>query len=179
VAIGLMWACDHSGSVSALVISDGGFFADREWHDMAKTMRTPEVGERFIASVTREGFETALKSWSNGMTKAALDQYWKCYADSTRRRGILELYRSGDFEKLIPYEGALAGLGVPALIVWGTRDPFAGVELAHRFHDELAGSELVIIDDAGHFVWEDAPERATRALIQFLGRLHPSRARTT
>jgi pimeloyl-ACP methyl ester carboxylesterase len=171
VAIGLRWACDHPGSVSALVISDGSFFADREWHDMAKTMRTPEVGERFIGSFTRERLGAALKSLSSGMTEAALDQYWKPYADATRRLGILELYRSGDVEKLIPYEGRVAGLGVPALIMWGAQDPFAAVQLAHRFHQELSGSELVIVDDAGHFVWEDAPEHATRVLVQFLGRL--------
>jgi haloalkane dehalogenase len=170
VAIGLMWACDHPSSVSALVVSDGGFFADREWHDMAKTMRTPEVGERFIDSVTREGFDTAMKTWSSGMTEDALDQYWKSYADATRRRGILELYRSGNFEKLIPYEGRLAALGVPALIMWGTQDPFAGVDLAHRFHDELPGSELMIVDNGGHFVWEDAPEQTTRELLEFLER---------
>jgi pimeloyl-ACP methyl ester carboxylesterase len=44
------------------------------------------------------------------------------------------------------------------------------VELARRFHAELPGSELKIIDDAGHFVWEDEPETTTRALVNFLQR---------
>jgi haloalkane dehalogenase len=171
VAIGLMWACDHPGAANALVISDGGFFADREWHDMAKTMRTPEVGEQFVGSITREGLGTALQSLSSGMTEESLDEYWRPYADPVRRQGILELYRSGDFEKLLPYEGRLAELELPALIVWGGRDSFAGVELGQRFHEEVPGSELVIIDDAGHFVWEDAPEQTTSALVRFLGRL--------
>ena len=109
VAIALMWACDNPGAVSALVVSDGGFFADREWHDMAKTMRTPEVGEQFIESFTREGLGTVLKSLSTGMTDDALDQYWRAYADPIRRRGILELYRSGDFEKLIPLRRSTRG----------------------------------------------------------------------
>ena len=171
VAIGLLWACDHPGAANALVISDGGFFADREWHDMAKTLRTPEVGERFVGSLTRELFGTALKSLSRGMTDVALDEYWKAYGDETRRLGILELYRSGDFEKLIPYEGRLAALGVPALIVWGAEDGFAPVQLGRRFHEELAGSELLTIDGAGHFVWEDAPEETVSALLDFLRRL--------
>lgn len=171
VAIGLRWACDHPGSTRALVVSDGGFFKDREWHDMAKTMRTPEVGEEFISSITRERLGAVLKSLSSGMTEDALDEYWRAYADPVRGQGILELYRSGDFEKLAPYEGCLAALGLPALIVWGANDPFAGVELAHRFQDDLPGSELVIVDDAGHFVWEDAPAQATAALIRFLNRL--------
>jgi haloalkane dehalogenase len=170
VAIGLMWACDHPGSASALVISDGGFFADREWHDMAKTMRTPGAGEELMDAITREGFDAALRSWSPGITEDALEEYWKSYADDAHRRGILELYRSGDFEKLNAYEGRLAGLGLPALIVWGAQDNFAGIALAHRFHEELPGSELLIVDDAGHFVWEDAPEQTAQRLVDFLRR---------
>ena len=42
--------------------------------------------------------------------------------------------------------------------------------MAQRFHDELPGSELVVIEDAGHFVWDDEPERSSAALVDFLGR---------
>jgi haloalkane dehalogenase len=170
VLIGLRWACDHPGSVRALAISNGGFFPDRKWHEVANVMRTPEEGEKLIRSFTRQGLGDALKAVSSGLTDEALDEYWKGFADDTRRTGHLELYRSGDFEKLTAYDGCLRGLGVPALIVWGAQDRFAEIGLAHRFHEELPGSELLILEDAGHFVWEDAPEEATRALVEFLGR---------
>jgi haloalkane dehalogenase len=170
VMIGLRWACDNPDSVRALAISDGGFFADRRWHDVANVMRTPEQGESLVRSYTREGFGAALGGLSSGMTEEALDEYWKAFADDDRRLGQLDLYRSGDFEKLTPYEGRVAGLGVPALIVWGERDSFASVKMADRFHEQLAGSERVIFEQAGHFVWEDAPEPASRALVDFLER---------
>jgi haloalkane dehalogenase len=170
VLIGLRWACENPQAVSALAISDGGFFADRRWHELANTMRTPQEGERLVASFTREGFVAALRAVSPAMAEEALEQYWKAFADDARRRGHLELYRSGDFEKLAPYEGRVAALGVPALIVWGQEDRFAGVQMAHRFHAELPGSELVVLEGAGHFVWDDEPERATRALVDFLAR---------
>src|SRR3954454_15698746 len=51
VLIGLRWACDRPGVARALVISDGGFFADRRWHDMANTMRTPGEGEQLMESI--------------------------------------------------------------------------------------------------------------------------------
>jgi haloalkane dehalogenase len=107
---------------------------------------------------------------SPGMSEQAIGEYWKCFADDDRRRGHLELYRSGDFEKLVPYEGATAALGVPALILWGEQDRFAGVKMARRFHEELPGSELVLIEDAGHFVWDDEPARTAGALVDFLQR---------
>jgi pimeloyl-ACP methyl ester carboxylesterase len=42
--------------------------------------------------------------------------------------------------------------------------------MARRFHDELAGSELVVLEDAGHFVWEDEPDATSQALVDFLER---------
>jgi haloalkane dehalogenase len=59
---------------------------------------------------------------------------------------------------------------VPALVVWGAEDRFSSVKMARRFHEEIAGSELVVLDDAGHFVWEDEPEATSRALVDFLER---------
>ncbi len=42
--------------------------------------------------------------------------------------------------------------------------------MARRFHEELPDSELVLFEDAGHFVWDDRPERAAAALVDFLSR---------
>jgi haloalkane dehalogenase len=170
VMIGLRWACDHPGAARALVISDGGFFADRRWHDLANTMRTPGDGERLMESFTREGFEAMMGQVARGIGPDAAEEYWKGFSSDERRRGHLELYRSGDFDKLEPYEGCVAGLDVPALVVWGGQDRFAGVKMARRFHEEIAGSELVVLDEAGHFVWEDEPEAAAGALVDFLER---------
>jgi pimeloyl-ACP methyl ester carboxylesterase len=119
---------------------------------------------------TRDGFDALVEQTSRGIRGQAVDEYWKGFATDERRRGHLELYRSGDFEKLTPYEGCVAGLGLPALVVWGADDRFASPKMARRFHEEIAGSELVVLDDAGHFVWEDAPEETSRALVDFLER---------
>jgi haloalkane dehalogenase len=170
VMIGLRWACEHPSAVNSLTISDGGFFADRRWHDLANAMRTPGDGENLIRAYTREGFAAAMHTMSSGMSEQAIAEYWKGFADDARRLGQLELYRSGDFEKLVPYDGLLAALDLPALILWGEEDKFASVKMAHRFHEELPGSELVLFADAGHFVWDDQPERAAGALVGFLQR---------
>jgi len=101
----------------------------------------------------------------------ALDEYWKAYADDERRQAQLDLYRSGDFSKLEAYDGCLGRLGVPTRIVWGARDEFAPVGGAHRFHKQIPGARLVVLDDAGHYVMEDAPERVGAELESFLDSL--------
>jgi haloalkane dehalogenase len=169
--IGLHWVCRRPDVVRALVISDTGFFPDGKWHGMAKALRTPGTGEQVVESLDRTGFGDLLRATSSGIGEDALDEYWKAYADETRRRGQLELYRSADFEKIA--DPRLADLDVPVLLLWGEADPFAPVAGARRFERELRDTELVVVEGAGHFVWEDAPERCAEAVTGFLARIGP------
>jgi haloalkane dehalogenase len=168
--IGLRWTCDRPGTVRALCLSDTGFFPDGHWHGLAQTLRTAGEGERLVESLERDGFGALLRQAIPGIDERALDEYWKGFADDQRRRGTLELYRSGDFEKLAPYEGRLAELGVPALVLWGADDQFAPVGGAHRFAKQIPGAELVVLDGVGHFAPEEAPDRYSAALLDFLER---------
>jgi len=168
--IGLRWACDHPGAVWAMSISDTGFFADGEWHGLAQAMQTEGQGEELVGGMTEEGFAGMLGQISAGIGPDDAREYFKAFADEPRRRGQLELYRSGDFSKLSGYEGCLGRLGVPALLLWGADDPFAPVAAAHRFQAELPGAELEVVEGAGHFVVDDAPGRYAQALVNFLSR---------
>jgi haloalkane dehalogenase len=167
--VGLRWACEHPDVISALVISSTGFFPDGRWHAMAKALREPGTGEQLMDGIDRNGFAAVMRQSSTGMTDDAIAEYWKGYAGETRRRAQLELYRSGDFSKLEGYN--LAALNVPTLLLWGEDDAFAPVAGAHRFQRELPDTELVVVDGARHFVWEDAPEECAAALTGFLARV--------
>jgi haloalkane dehalogenase len=169
--IGLRWACDHPDAVWAVVASDTGFFPDGRWHGMADALRTPGQGEQLVDQMTLEGFTALLGSISKGIGPDHAREYFKAFADEPRRRGQLELYRSGEFSELDAYEGKLAALGVPFLALWGEDDPFAPVAAAHRFAREGAGGgefRVQVIPGTGHFVYEDAPETAAEALAAFL-----------
>ena len=166
--IGLRWACDHPATIAGLVISNTGFFPDGRWHGLAQVMRTEGQGEEFVANMNCDLFAQFLRQASAGIADDAIDEYWKAFADEARRQSQLDLYRSGDFSKLEAYEGRLAALDVPTLVLWGARDPFAPVGGAYRFRDEIPGSKLVILDDAGHFLMEDEPARAADEISGFL-----------
>jgi haloalkane dehalogenase len=172
--IALRWACDTPGAVRGLVISDTGFFADGKWHGLADVMRTPGTGEELVDTMTRERFGAGVGSMAPGIDPLALDEYFKAFADGGRRRAQLELYRSGDFEELRRYEGRLAALGVPALLVWGAEDAFVPVAAARRFERELPDVELVVLDGVGHFLFDDEPERTNAVVMDFLARRFPA-----
>jgi haloalkane dehalogenase len=167
--IGMRWACEHPDAVRALVLSSTGFFPDGKWHGMAKALREPDTGEQLMERLNRDAFGAVMRQSSDGIGDDAVAEYWKAYADETRRRSHLELYRSGDFSKLEHYD--LAALGVPTLLLWGEDDEFAPMAGAHRFQRELPATELVVVDGARHFVWEDAPEECSAALTGFLARV--------
>ena len=155
--IGLRWACEHPDAVAALVVSNTGFFADGKWHGMARVMRTPGEGEELVRALKREGFAHMLGAVSRGIDATVADEYWKTFETRDGRQGILDLYRSGDFEKLKPYEGQLSRLGVPTLILWGENDLFAPVAGAYRFKREIPDAKVVVLEGAGHFVYADEP----------------------
>jgi haloalkane dehalogenase len=166
--IGMRWACDHPDAVGALVVSNTGFFPDGKWHGLGAALRTEGAGEAVVDALDRDGFAAMLRETGRGFSDDAIEDYWKAYETEEGRRAQLALYRSGDFEKLEPYEGRLAELGVPTLVLWGERDTFAPVAGAHRFHREIPNSKLVLIADGGHFVFEDDPERCAREIVGFL-----------
>jgi pimeloyl-ACP methyl ester carboxylesterase len=63
---------------------------------------------------------------------------------------------------------AAGAVTAPALIIWGRDDRVAGVRTASRFRQDIAGSQLAVIDDAGHMVHEEKPETVNHAIASFL-----------
>jgi haloalkane dehalogenase len=150
------------------VISDTGFFADGKWHGMADALRTPGQGEQLVNGLDRDGFAGMLRTVSPNMDDRSVDEYFKAYGSEERRRGQLELYRSGDFSELARYD--LSQLDVPTLVLWGEDDPFAPVAGAHRLVAELPDAQLQVVEGAGHFVYDDAPAACSDAVVAFLDR---------
>jgi haloalkane dehalogenase len=166
--IGLRWACDHPAAASALVITDTGFFPDGRWHGMAKSLQTEGEGEQIMEHMNRELFAMGIRQVSPGIPDDAIEEFYKAYGDSERKRSQLDLYRSGDFAKLSAYDGKLGALRLPTLIVWGGKDQFAPVGGGYRFQKQIPGSRLVVLEDAGHFLMEDEPDRVADEISGFL-----------
>lgn len=57
---------------------------------------------------------------------------------------------------------------VPTRIVWGRRDTALVAELAQRSADECDRAEVIMIDDATHWLHHEQPERISRLIVEFL-----------
>jgi pimeloyl-ACP methyl ester carboxylesterase len=66
-------------------------------------------------------------------------------------------------------DGRLGGIHKPTLIVWGREDKLIPLNFAERFHKEITGSRLEVIDNCGHMPQVECPDEFTRMVLEFLG----------
>jgi pimeloyl-ACP methyl ester carboxylesterase len=64
--------------------------------------------------------------------------------------------------------------GLPALIIWGARDPIIPVSHGERAHAAIAGSRLEVFDGVGHIPQLEAPARFVAVLERFLEQTAPA-----
>ncbi|HEX6547524.1 MAG TPA: alpha/beta hydrolase [Candidatus Dormibacteraeota bacterium] len=62
----------------------------------------------------------------------------------------------------------LRQIKVPVLLVWGSADPLFPLAHATRAHRELPGSQLAVIEGAGHTPQAERPDEFNRVLSRFL-----------
>lgn len=59
----------------------------------------------------------------------------------------------------------------PTFVLWGKHDPFCTLPTARAFRRAIPNAELDVIENAGHFLQEDAPEETAAMILDFIGRL--------
>jgi 3-oxoadipate enol-lactonase len=64
----------------------------------------------------------------------------------------------------------LPAITIPTLVVVGADDVATTVDMARTIHQRIAGSELVILKNAGHLSNLEQAEAFNRAVLDFLGR---------
>jgi pimeloyl-ACP methyl ester carboxylesterase len=140
------------------------------WHWVARWFwRRRPLGELFNATLTRAGFAIGLRRARGdrrSMPSWFVDLVWEGI-DAGAKRAILELYRSAAPEELAAAGANLDRVGCPALVVWGTRDPFIPPRFGRLYAERLPAAELLEIEGAGHWPWIERPELSDR-LASFL-----------
>jgi pimeloyl-ACP methyl ester carboxylesterase len=139
------------------------------WHWVGRIWRRRGLGELFNATATRRAVELLLRLARAGrrpMPREFVDTVWESW-DAGTRRAILALYRSADPGVLGANGRRLGELACPALVVWGSRDPYIDASFGRSYADALPGAELIELDDAGHWPWIDRPDTIGR-VAEFL-----------
>ena len=169
-AVGLAFAQRLPERVERLVIINAvPFLAGYSWHRVARIWRTTGLGELAMGTTYRSTLELASKEANatpGPMPGAWLDSVLEHFDEGTQR-AILRLYRSSPPEVLAAAGARLGELAMPALVVWGSKDPYIPASFARQYVDALGNAELLELTDAGHTPWLDRTDVIDR-VVDFL-----------
>jgi pimeloyl-ACP methyl ester carboxylesterase len=144
--------------------SGGGAPLDPEyvWHDTAQIWQTPGKGEELMKAFTGEVLARGLAAQGIPL-EMARDTATR--VDDEMKSCILGLYRSA-IRVAEDWFADLKKVTAPSLILWGERDPYAGVQFAQRLATNVNG-RCTTLRGAGHWYQVEAPEVVAEALDSF------------
>jgi len=61
-------------------------------------------------------------------------------------------------------------INVPCLIICGTEDRLTPPKYSHFFHEQIKNSEMVLIDNAGHFIMLEKADELNQAIKEFINK---------
>jgi pimeloyl-ACP methyl ester carboxylesterase len=163
-AAALAFAQRHPERVERLVLVNAvPLLPGYRWHRVARLWRTRFVGEIAMGLTLRPTMERALRpAFASGQVPDGFVEAVMRHFDQGTQRAILRLYRSAP-EALLAASGRdLSSLGMPALVVWGARDPYISPRFGDRYAEELSNAQVVCVEDAGHWPWLDRPDLIDR-----------------
>ncbi|NLQ17305.1 alpha/beta fold hydrolase [Marinomonas sp. M1K-6] len=127
---------------------------------------------RLIDAAKSKGMPALARQWLVPMMSPKGLQDAELMANLTQ---MVESYSVDDFEKQIHAliqrpnaEAQLAQISVPTLLLSGTQDTWSPVEQHRLIQHKIVGSELVVIEDAGHMAPVEAPIPVANALKSWL-----------
>jgi len=161
-AVALMLAERHPNRVERMVLfNPPPLFDGFAWPRPIRLWRTPLVGEGLMGSTSRWLLARTLRqgsvredAWPEPRIAAVWDQF-----DQGTQRAILRLVRDAAARRP-PSERTT--LEVPALIIWGERDPWYPPALADAYAAGLPGARTERLPDAGHWPWLDRGDLVDR-----------------
>jgi pimeloyl-ACP methyl ester carboxylesterase len=168
---GLEWASRKPAGVGSVTLLNTGVLIGYRWHILARIWRTPGLGELFQATATRPLFRLLTnRGQKRKLPREFLDHMYDVNFSRPTRRVVLKVYRNSPHpdEDGTRQAQALRPHDIPALIVWGARDPYLGVELAGVQRQAFPRARLVMLDDSGHWPYMDNPQAVAAEVIPFL-----------
>ena len=169
--VGLRTAVEQPERFSRLVIMDTGLFTGHQhMSDAWKAFRdfVERTEDLPISMLVRNAV-------ARGMDDETAAMYDAPYADGESKAGARA------FPLMIPLTpdapGAEAGQRVldalaaderPKLVLWADRDPILTLETGRRFAERVGAGEPIVIENASHFLQEDAGEEIGAHIARWL-----------
>ena len=165
--------------VDGLIFVDGGAFqleGEGDSTGLAQLVRFPPIRRvaRHILLRT-QSLEENYQRWQRTFANRGLYTMELYEANFLARKtadwdvALLAILRDGGDNGL---PEPLDTSGTPTLIVWGAEDRWSRLWRGQWYAEQLVGSELIVIDNAGHLPMLERPSAFTNATLPFLQSLN-------
>ncbi len=173
--ISLGWAAEHRGQLRGVVLTNTAVHQPAGATGPAVIRLANLPGVRTIACTRTPAFVRGTTALSRpALPTATRAAFAAPYTGAQRRRAVADFVADIPFTPTHPsYPGleqiaaSTRTLDVPALLVWGTRDPVFGQAHLDDLLERLPQAQVHRYEQASHLVTEDAPEYAT-AVTQWI-----------
>jgi len=123
------------------------------------------------ASLRRNDWTNAIRALKGSARRGTFDAadlaaYRAAWSQPGAITGMVNWYRAA-----VRRQGKMSRLGritVPTLMIWGAHDIALGKEMAQPSIDLCDDGRLVFVEEAGHFVQHEEPERVNELIVAFL-----------
>jgi pimeloyl-ACP methyl ester carboxylesterase len=166
-----------------IVVSSGGL--GREVHPLLRAATLPGaevvlpllVHERVLGAGGAVGQVLARLGLRAGPDIAEMARGYASLGDAEARAAFLHTVRAvidHNGQRVSAADRLYLSSMLPALIVWGRRDPLIPAAHGEFAHAQMPGSRLEIFEEAGHFPHLDDPIRFAAVLREFLEETEPA-----
>ncbi|MGC4115484.1 MAG: alpha/beta hydrolase [Myxococcales bacterium] len=141
----------------------------------ARLTAVPVLGEAIFRVPTyAPASRTAVRlylTWLYGDAHRLDPEVIDAYANASARPHYWETMLSG-VRGIAGWDGhdRLGKLQIPALVVWGEKDPMFPVSLGHSLSRAIPGAELVVVPGCGHSPAEESPRLLADAVLSHFER---------
>src|SRR6266511_3751229 len=140
--------------------------AGEPWYDDARTALDRENAGEY--ETPEELGELVRSFWP--MYFARFDDGARRYAEQhlgeRANPDALKVFNAGSEEW--DARGELGAITAPTLVITGARDFITGPACAHDLADGIPGAHLVVVEDCGHFLFVECPQRWREEVTSFL-----------
>ncbi|GCF10370.1 alpha/beta fold hydrolase [Dictyobacter arantiisoli] len=172
----------HYGTATHYILSSGSASGSKSTADILQNLETfePESVRQTLLSSSNAIYDMQTQEDARRIRQVELpfhfyqtntDAYQQfCHNDQTiYALDVLKYFDT--VESIIEYEDQLHHVNKPTLIMTGEYDRISTPRAARELYTGIAGSELVIIPNAGHMAYVEQPIQYREALLHFLGSL--------
>lgn len=170
-SVGLLYAAKHPEKIERLIILNTPLTEAAKLPFKISQMGIPLVGDMLtqdpiLVDRTLEG------GGPYAVDDADLEIYRKPFLKSSDAgRSLLATIKQLDVKRVsAQIDRAFENWTLPTLIAWGLADKWLPVALAENFAKGLAETDLVKLEETGHYAQEDWAEKVGEVVVPFLRR---------